>query len=484
LSGLIHWFRRDLRIADNTALWSAARDAERVIPVFILDDHYARDGNIGPARFRFLRESLEELAGSLAAAGSRLILRPGPASRALPELLEETGASGVYANFEIGPYPEKRDVEARSALEARGGHLRLFPDALLVEPDAVATQAGEPYTVFTPFSRKWEAAEKREPLGRPGDLTTPAVKSVSLDRVRAWRSLPAQEASPRGGEKEAGRLLREFCSSAVAGYARARHVPAIEGTSRLAAHLHFGTISPRTVRDAVLEAAGDRSGARLGTREFLRQLAWRDFFHHVLYHFPRVAGESFRREFDGFPWRENPELYEVWKRGATGYPFVDAAMRQLRSEHWMHNRGRMVVASFLTKDLHIDWRRGEAWFEHELADADLANNNGGWQWAAGTGADAAPYFRILHPTLQARKFDPRGHYIRRWLPELARVPLTRVHEPWTMSAREQKDARCEIGKDYPVPVVDHAAERKTALELFATVRRGLAGSRARNRASR
>jgi deoxyribodipyrimidine photo-lyase len=462
---LIHWFRRDLRVRDNTALSSAARDAERVVPVFVLDDHYANDPDIGPSRFRFLRESLEALAAELPRHGGRLLLRPGPASRALPELLRETGASGVYANSEIGPYPERRDREAAAALEAEGSRLRLFPDALLVEPDALASGSGEPYTVYTPFSRKWSAAEKRDPEPEPAALDTPELRSVPIDRVRAWRDLAADPLAPRGGEREASTLLDRFFRGPEAPatrYAQDRDRPDRRGTSRLSPHLHFGTISPRTVLAAAQEARA--SSENVG--KFVLELAWREFFHHVLFHFPRVASESFRPELDRLSWAENPAGFDAWTRGATGYPLVDAAMRELSTTHWMHNRARMVAGSFLTKDLHIHWKRGEAWFEHELADADLASNNGGWQWVAGSGTDAAPYFRIFNPVLQSKKLDPDGAYIRRFVPELARVPSSRIHEPWTMTAEEQRAAGCRVGLDYPDRILDHETERGVALGLW------------------
>ena len=458
---IVHWFRRDLRTSDNTALAAAARDGDRIVPVFVLDDHYANDPNVGPARFRFLRESLEDLERSLGKAGGRLILRPGPASRALPEIIRETGAGAVYANLEIGPYPEARDREARAAVEEIGATFSLFGDALLVEPDAIATAGGGPFTVYTPFSRRWLAAEKRAAQPAPGRLDTPPLRSVPISRVRAWRDLPAHAAGvPRGGEAEASRLLERFAAEAAGRYAEDRSFPARVGTSRLSPHLHFGTVSPRRV----LAGAG-------GSSKFALELAWRDFFHHLLFHFPNVTQESFRPEFRAFPWRDPRAALAAWKEGRTGYPFVDAGMRELSGTHWMHNRARMAVASFLTKDLHADWRIGEKWFEHELADADLANNNGGWQWAAGTGADAAPYFRILNPVLQSKRFDPRGEYIRRFLPELANVPDAKIHEPWTMTAVEQSRVNCRIGIDYPAPIVDHARERETALRLFESVRK-------------
>ncbi|MEO8348369.1 MAG: deoxyribodipyrimidine photo-lyase, partial [Acidobacteriota bacterium] len=444
MSIVIHWFRRDLRLEDNTSLSRAAREADGVLPVFVLDDHYAGDPNVGPSRFRFLRESLRELDLSLARIGSRLVLRGGPASLALPALVSEVGASAVYANFEIGPYPERRDREARDALEAIGAKLVLFPDALLVEPDAIATGAGEPYTVYSPYARKWAAAEKSPPVPGPRRLASPSVRSVPLERVKAWRDLAPDPESPRGGEREAKRLLAAFVSGPLETYATDRDFPAREGTSGLSPHLHFGTVSPRTILAEVYAP-----GLRASARKFLSELAWREFFHQLLFHFPAVADESFRPEFRYFPWSTDAQAFSAWRAGRTGFPFVDAGMRQLAVTHWMHNRARMAVASFLTKDLHLDWRLGEKWFEHELADADLANNNGGWQWSAGTGADAAPYFRILNPVLQSKRFDPDGAYIRRFVPELARVPRERLHEPWTMTASEERVAGCRIGVDYP-----------------------------------
>ena len=466
MSVIVHWFRRDLRVHDNTSLFRACRDAQRVLPVFLLDDHYASDPNVGPARFRFLRESLEELGASLARLGSRLVVRVGPASRTLPALVAEVGASAVYANFEIGPYPERRDREVRDALEESGAKLVLFPDALLVEPDATATDSGAPCTVYSPYARKWLAAEKKPPLPEAPRRECPVVPGVPLDRVAAWRDLAPDPDSPRGGEVEARQLLAAFVRASLETYANGRDFPAREATSRLSPHLHFGTISPRTILAAV-SGAGGRGGAR----KFLSELAWREFFHHLLFHFPAVAEESFRPEFRDLPWRADERAFAAWRAGRTGYPFVDAGMRQLGRTHWMHNRARMAAASFLTKDLHLDWRLGEKWFEHELADADLASNNGGWQWVAGTGADAAPYFRILNPTLQSERFDPDGAYIRRFVPELARVPRARIHEPWKMTASEQNDAGCRVGVDYPAPIVDHARERETALRLFETVRK-------------
>lgn len=466
---IVHWFRRDLRVADNTALAAAGRDASRVVPVFILDDHYGDDPGVGPARFGFLRESIEALAKGLEGVGGRLVLRPGPASEALPRLLKETGADAVYANGEIGPYPQKRDAAVAAAVTAAGARFRLFPDELLVEPADVLGGRAEPFRVFTPFWRRWREIEKRARAAAPADLATPTLASVPIGRVRAWKDLPPQPLRPAGGESRAARELTAFVERRLPRYAADRAHPARDATSRLSPHLHFGTVSARTVHAAAVEALDGGAPAE-DVRRFLGELAWRDFFHHVLFHFPRVAEGNFRPEFDRLPWKEDPGGFAAWTAGRTGYPFVDAGMRQLAAMHWMHNRARMAVASFLTKDLHLHWQAGERWFAHGLADANLANNNGGWQWAAGTGADAAPYFRVFNPVLQGEKFDGDGEYVRRWVPELARVPREKVHTPWTMTREEQREAGCRIGSDYPAPIVDHRAERAEALRLFERIR--------------
>ena len=475
MTTVLHWFRRDLRVSDNTSLSAAARDADRVVPVFILDDHYANDPERRPGA---VSVSAREPGG---AGGEAPVRRAAACScaagrppRRCRRCSQETGAEAVYANHEIGPYPEQARPRSAGGRRTIGARLRLFPDALLVEPDAIATAAGDPFTVYTPFSKTVDGrreARARARSGAPRDSGAARCR-LSKGSVRGEISRP-DPAAPAGGESKALALLHRFLDGAVRDYADGRNFPARLSTSRLSPHLHFGTISPRTVRRAAVEAWKAASPTqRESVNRYVRELAWREFFHHVLFHFPQVADGNFKKEFDRLPWQSNPAGLAAWKAGRTGFPLVDAAMRELSTTHWMHNRARMVAASFLTKDLHIDWREGEKWFEHELADADLANNNGGWQWAAGTGTDAAPYFRIFHPVLQSRRFDPDGAYIRRFVPELARVPAEKIHEPWTMTAGEQREAVCRIGREYPSPLLDHAREREVALRMYGAAGKG------------
>lgn len=451
MTAILHWFRRDLRIEDNRALHAAGRDADAVVPVFILDDHYLRDQSVGPSRFVHLRESLEDLDRNLRSLSSALLVVPGPAEKVFPELVRRTGASAVYANAEIGPYPEARDERARKAIELVGARLRLFQDGLAVDPETLRSGEGKPYTVFAPFSKKWKSSEKRAPVPRPAALRPVDFPSVPVARVKAWRGLAANPLAARGGETEARKRFFEFLRFPVGVYGDWRDYPAQDATSRLSAALHFGTISSRTMVHAAAERVRSSSPEEKANIEtFVTELCWREFFHSVLLNFPHVASGAFRREFDLLEWNDPGLEYFSWTEGRTGYPFIDAAMRQLTTENWMHNRARMAVASFLVKDLHLSWQIGEKWFEHSLVDADLANNNGGWQWAAGTGTDAAPYFRIFNPVLQSKKFDPSGDYIRKFIPELAHLSNEEIHLP----------------RD---PIVDHEREKAETLRRYEKV---------------
>jgi len=464
-------FRRNLRLDDNRALDAALRAAGTVVPVFVLDDHTLTE-DFSPPRLAFLAESLRELAKALDARGSRLVVRKGPVGDALAALARETGADAVFTHKDHEPHGRELLASARVTLEESGVALHAVEDLLLVPPDALATEAGKPFTVYTPFSRRWLERDKEAPVPEPPLIPTPdAVRaptfpSIALDRPRGLREVGAPE-NPRGGSREARRVWNAFRDSALLHYAPERDRPDLPGTSRLSPHLHFGTIGIRRVLAEAKDVWKAASPAgRTSVETFIKELAWREFYAGVLFHHPRVLTENFRAEFDAFPWRRGADadrLFAAWAAGRTGYPIVDAGIRQLLAEGWMHNRVRMIVASFLTKDLLVDWRRGESFFRRHLVDGDPASNAGGWQWAAGSGTDAQPFFRIFNPVLQGRKFDPDAAYVKRWIPELAdsaAAPCD-VHAPWTLETPP---------KDYPAPVVDHAAARAQALAAFSKLK--------------
>jgi deoxyribodipyrimidine photo-lyase len=451
----IVWFRRDLRLADHPAL-TAAVERGAVVACFVLDDDILRRRHHhAPARLRFLRAGLESLDASLRERGSRLIVRHGDPAEVVPRLAQEAGADRVACLRETSPRGRARDERVAAALAAAGVHLDCLPGTLAVEPEALPGPDGAGYRVFTPFFRAWSAAGTHRTTAAPSAIPGPDLGSMDLNLLPAGRPpLP-------GGEVAAEERLERFIHDSVKQYSDTRNVPGDDGTSHLSAYLRLGMISPQAVRAALGRKVESRGGGA-----FWRQMAWRDFYHHVQLHHPHTARGAMRPEFDHIAWDGGTGAFDAWRHGETGFPLVDAGMRQLAAEAWMHNRTRMVTASFLVKDLIVDWRRGETHFMRELVDGDPANNNGGWQWVAGTGTDAAPYFRVLNPTLQAQKFDPDGHYIRRYVPELRDVPDRFIHAPWQMGPEDQRAASCRIGHDYPAPIVDHAARRVEVLERY------------------
>ncbi|HEU4326954.1 MAG TPA: deoxyribodipyrimidine photo-lyase [Roseiflexaceae bacterium] len=477
---IIHWFRRDLRLRDNPALDAALRGAGgRVVPLFVLDDALL-GGRVGPARLAFLRDTLCALDADLRARGSRLILRRGPPADVLSALVEETGATGLHFNRDYTPFARARDAQMRAALAGRVA-LADFNDLAICEPDALFTKAGNPYTVYTPYRRKWQArvetdraellAETPLPPFAPPPAGLASLPLAALDDLAG----PTPQALPPGGESAGLARLAAFAEAdgpeGIVGYHTRRDQMALSGTSRLSVYLHFGCVSVRACLRAALRAA-ERAGptARDGVETWVGELAWRDFYTQILYHFPHVLRGAYKPELDALAWENRPDLFDAWQRGCTGYPIVDAAMRQLQAEAWMHNRARMIVGSFLVKDLLVSWRWGERHFLRLLVDADHAANNGGWQWVASTGADAQPYFRIFNPVSQGQKFDPRGEYVRRYVPELRDVPERYIHAPWTMPPDQQRRAGVQIGRDYPAPVVDHADRRDRALAMYRAAR--------------
>lgn len=476
MSTILLWFRRDLRLADNTALHHALSDASRVISVYIHDPDEGGDWAAGAASRWWLHDSLAALGRSLRERGSRLILRQGPAAEVLPVLVEETGAAAVYWNRRYEPALQAADKALKAALTADGTQCRSFNAALLFEPWTVQTGAGGPYKVFTPFWRRCEQLGVDQPLltmptslpAVPRGLASVALKELGLRPRVDWdRGL---RASWIPGEAGAQDLLAAFAGEAAAAYPALRDRPDRSGTSRLSAALHFGELGPRQVVQALRSAAG---GDSAGTEAVIRQLGWREFACHVLFHFPHTPDQPLDARYRAFPWRRGTRALRAWQQGRTGIPIVDAGMRELWTTGWMHNRVRMVVASFLTKHLRLRWQLGAQWFWDTLVDADLASNTLNWQWAAGCGADAAPYFRVFNPVRQGEKFDPDGGYVRHWVPELAQLPTRWLHQPWAAPGEILDRAGVRLGETYPAPLVDLATEREAAIAAWrATIQSG------------
>jgi deoxyribodipyrimidine photo-lyase len=475
---VILWFRNDLRLSDNAAVAAAVSSRAAVCPVFVWAPSEQKPWAPGAASRWWLGESLEALSLRLAALGAPLIVRSGPTPATLLELARELGARTVFANRRHEPAPARLDESTARVLASEGVELKLTAGATLLEPGTVVTGSGEPYRVFTPFSR---ACGKRldeigEPLRAPSRLDGCAqvpqgstVSALGLQPRTDWAGGLRETWIP--GEEGAQRALERALRSRVKGYASRRDLMAEDGTSKLSPHLHFGEISVRRAFVAVeRRLESDDPCERRGAEALLRQLLWREFAHHLLAAFEQLASEPMDECFRAFPWRGDDGALRAWQRGLTGYPIVDAGMRQLWRTGWMHNRARMIVASFLTKHLLISWREGAAWFWDTLVDADLANNTLGWQWVAGCGPDAAPYFRIFNPVLQGEKFDPHGHYVRRWVPELADLPGKWIHKPWAAPAPSLFDRGVRLGKDYPAPIVDHGEARVRALAAYHKTR--------------
>jgi deoxyribodipyrimidine photo-lyase len=481
------WFRQDLRLADQPALAAAAARGA-VVPVYIWAPEEEGRWPPGGASRWWLHHSLASLAEQLAAAGSRLVIRRGPSLAAIRSLLDETGADAVMWCRRYEPAAIERDKLVKAALVADGVRAESFNGSLLHEPWTVATRQGAAYQVFTPFWKACQAAHAdRAPRPAPREIAAPRKwpKSLPLEELELLPKIPWDRGFYETwsvGAPAAAARLQAFVAERVASYGEGRNHLAGEGYSRLSPHLHFGEVSPRHVWAAVTgatahpQAKGNAraagTGAKSGAAMFLNEIGWREFAHHLLYHFPCTPEEPLRAAFRRMPWSHRTARLARWQRGATGYPIVDAAMRQLWATGFMPNRARMIVASFLAKDLLVTWQAGAAWFWDTLVDADLANNTLGWQWTAGCGADAAPYFRVFNPVSQAEQFDPEGAYIRRWVPELAPLPKPWIFKPWAAPNNVLADLRLRLGRTYPRPIVDHAAAREAALAAFERIRGG------------
>ncbi len=477
----ILWFRSDLRLADNPALAHAV-EVGAVVPVYIWSPEDHGQWSPGGASRWWLHQSLTSLAASLERVGSRLILRQGDALEQLNDLASTTGALSVVWNRRYEPALIAADKRVKRGLAEAGIEARSFNGALLYEPWDVQTKTGGPYQVFTPFHRCVQAMpEQGKPLAAPKSISSPPnwPKSHDLDalglmpRIKWYAGLAkAWDVSERGAMKQ----LSHFVDEPIGDYNHDRDLPWKPGTSRLSPYLHHGEISPRQIYHAAAAATRGSSSEKLklNAHGYIREIIWREFGYHLIYHFPHTPDKPLREKYEKFPWinpkhKEGQAALAAWKQGNTGYPIVDAGMRELWHTGWMHNRVRMVVASFLVKHLLISWHEGAKWFWDTLVDADLASNTLGWQWAGGCGADAAPYFRIFNPMMQGQKFDSEGEYVKKWCPELKGVPVKYIHQPWECPPMELRAAGVTLGEDYPLPIVDHKAARERALAALSDV---------------
>lgn len=474
MAAAIVWLRQDFRLTDNPALYYAAQQGSPVIPVYIFDEHAPNPP--GGAQRWWLHHSLQSLQASFAKYQLKLVLKRGQPQKILHDLIKHHAVDAIYWNHCYEPAILQRDKLLQQTLQQRGIAVRCFNASLLNAPDKIKNLKGEYFRVFTPY---WKACcdqiEVKKILPKPASLKS--IRKIDSDNLGDWQLLPKYPDWSGGiaarwqpGEAHAVKHLRNFIGHALKNYAKGRDFPALDNTSHLSPYLHFGEISPWQIWHAIKETELHHPGFIPCCERFLTELGWREFSYYLLYHFPELPSHNFRRQFDRFAWQHNPATLQAWQQGKTGYPIVDAGMRELWQTGYMHNRVRMITASFLTKDLLQDWRTGAAWFWDTLVDADLANNSASWQWVAGSGADAAPYFRIFNPVLQSEKFDPQGEYIRRWVPELSHLPAKYVHQPGLAPDEVLRQAKIVLGQDYPLPLIDHAAARKLALEIYKKLR--------------
>lgn len=460
---VIYWFRRDLRLTDNTAMNAAAKDGAQVVPVYVLSDWQKKHGWTGSIRQQFLCGCLESLSKNIVTLGSKLILRTGRADLEIEKLIKDTKASAVYFNRDYDPYGREMEKKVQAVCARYAVECHSFKDRVLHEAWEVLTGSGGPYRVYTPYSRNWTSLDKIAPLGKPKTIgTASTVPCDPLPTLDHWQ-LPTTAATlPAPGERAARERMKAFIENrTLMSYAQKRNTPAGVTTSRLGQDLRFGLISIRELHARCMAAVSEATtaDARTSIETYSKELAWREFYLAILWNHPEVFEEEFSPEFRGMPWPGSDEDFTAWSQGRTGFPIVDAGMRELLNTGFMHNRVRMIVSMFLTKDLHCHWKLGESFFMQHLVDGENASNNGGWQWSAGTGADAAPYFRIQNPWTQTKSYDPDGAYIRQWVPELKGVSPERFQAP-------PKDG-CALAPGYPLPIVDHSTERERTLAMFA-----------------
>lgn len=453
----IHWFRRDLRISDNSALYHAAQLAHQVTPLYIVSDWKKSHLWTGPARQEFLSLCLESLQKKIETIHGRLVFRQGPAVQAIDRILHETKVDALFFNRDPDPYGKKIEAQLEELCRRLGIACHSYKDCVLHEPNEVLKNDGTAYRVYTPYSKRWLAQEKPSPLPQAGKLNTPqAITSTPLPTLATWQLPPSKLSLPDAGEKAARQRLRHALQKTISQYQGTRDIPALtDGTSKLSQDLRYGTLSIREIYHQSHQLA-NQSGALEHITTYHKELAWREFYMQILDHYPEVLELEFNPKYRGLPWDDTDGKLAAWKNGRTGFPIVDAGMRQLQETGTMHNRVRMITAMFFTKDLHYDWRLGENHFMQHLLDGEIASNNGGWQWSAGTGADAAPYFRIQNPWTQSKRYDPQGVYIKRWVPELEDIPSRALHQAPTS----------RLSTTYPLPIIDHDRERKHTLAMF------------------
>ncbi len=465
---IVLWFRQDLRLQHHPAYEAAKATGQPILPLYILEDSSADSWKMGAAQRWWLHYSLLSLDKDLQTQGGQLILRRGNPAEVFANILRESGAHDIYWSRCYEPFAIARDTQLKKDFITQGVNVKSFNASLLFEPWEIQTQQGQPYKVFTQFWKRCLAQGPRFPIFEK----TPSLQfytHLKSENLESWKLTPTRPNWAKGfsdlwqpGEHGAHQKLEEFIVHHLKNYKETRNLPDKYGTSRLSPHLHFGEISPHQIWQRVHQT----SHLPPSSERYLSEIGWREFSYHLLYHFPSLPERPFQEKFSAFKLQYNSHALNAWQKGQTGYPIVDAGMRELWHTGWMHNRVRMIVASFLTKHLLISWQEGEKWFWDTLVDADLANNAASWQWVAGCGADAAPYFRIFNPLLQGEKFDPEGHYVRQWVPELKNLANTFIHKPWQASETELRQAGITLGMTYSHPLVNHEAARKLALESY------------------
>jgi deoxyribodipyrimidine photo-lyase len=475
---IIVWFRRDLRLHDQTALVHACNDSpDGIIPVFIFDDAILKHPDCGANIVEFMLGCIGELKANLQKAGGDLVILHGEPLKELQKLARSTKASAIYLNKDYAPGAVERDEAVALAMKEQGVDVKMFKDQVIFEEQEILTKSkGSPYTIYSQYRKAWETqlAEKGWHTEGPDVLAKPklkfppvlkSVKSLDLPTTKSLGFHLTAKSEVPSGESAGRKLLDTFCEKSILQYKHDRNFPALpNGSSRLSAHLRHGTLSPRTcIRQAIAVRNADKLATE-GVNTWIGELVWRDFYQQILFNFAHVETRAFKEQWDTLPWRNDEKQWKAWCDGQTGYPIVDAGMRQLNATGWMHNRLRMIVAMFLTKDLLIDYKWGERYFMQHLIDGETAQNNGGWQWSASTGTDAQPYFRIFNPSSQSETCDPDGTFIRHWCPELKHLPTAALHAPWEHEA--DLIGKVQLGKDYPRPIVDHSTARDTAIGLF------------------